>query len=192
MSNDRCAQGAIRVALNKNEVIFQAAIAGLLAGDFSRLAPLFADDALDAGQCCVILVWYEQGPFANEPKALAEALTCACFLGCTTVAETLLNQNVDAEAGNGTGLNALHWAANRVQLAVVRLLLQHRTLLETRSIYGGTALGTAVWAAIHEPRGEQLPIIEALLNATARVDAVDYPTGNPRIDELLRRHGAVV
>lgn len=173
------------------ERVFQGAVAGLLAGDFSRLLPLFAGDAPETGQRCAIIAWYEQGLFANEPKALAEALTCSCFLGCITVAETLLQHGVDAEAGNGTGLNALHWAANRGQLEAVRLLLQHQTPLETRSMYGGTALGTAVWAAIHEPRGAQLPIIEALLKAGARVDEAEYPTGNEQIDGLLRRHGAV-
>ncbi|MBI3425926.1 MAG: ankyrin repeat domain-containing protein [Acidobacteria bacterium] len=177
--------------MGSNKIVFPDAIAGLLAGDFSRLAPLFADDKPEAGQRCAIIVWVEQGLFANEPKALAEALSCACFLGCTTVAETLIQHGVNAEAGNGTGLNALHWAANRGQLEVVRLLLQHQTPLETRSMYGGTALGTAVWAAIHEPRGDQLPIIEALLDAGARVDEAEYPTGNEQIDELLRRHGAV-
>lgn len=177
--------------MNKNEAEFQTAVTGLLAGDFSRLAPLFTDDTAAAGQCCSIIGWVEQGLFVNEPKALAEALTCACFLGCTTVAETLLIKGVDAEAGNGTGLNALHWAANRGQLEAVRLLLQHQASLETRSMYGGTALGTAVWSAIHEPRGNQLQIIEALLNAGARVDEAEYPTGNSQIDELLRCHGAV-
>ncbi len=177
--------------LKKNESVFQTAVAGLLAGDFSRLAPLFADDAPDAGQRCAIIEWYEQGLFANKPKALAEALTCACFNGCATVAVTLLKHGVNAEAGNGTGLNALHWAANRGQLAVVRLLLQHRTPLETRNMYGGTVLSATVWAAFHEPRAEHLQIIEALLDAGARVDAVEYPTGKPQLDELLRRHGAV-
>lgn len=172
-------------------MLFPDAVAGLLAGDFSRLAPLFADDVPDVEQRCVIVVWVKQGLFANEPKALAEALTCACFNGFTSVADTLLQLGVNPEAGNGTGLNALHWAANRGQLEAVRLLLQHQTPLETRSMYGGTALGTAVWAAIHEPRGNQLEIIEALLNAGARVDGAEYPTGNEAIDELLRRHGAV-
>ena len=152
----------------------------------SLLAPLFADDAPAVGRRCAVIEWCEQGLFVNEPKALAEALTCACFLGCATVTETLLQQGVDAEAGNGTGLNALHWAANRGQLESVRLLLRHQAPLETRSMYGGTALGTAVWSAIHEPSGEHLPIIEALLKAGARVDEVEYPTGNESIDELLR------
>jgi hypothetical protein len=128
------------------ETTFQEIITGLLAGDFSRLAPLFADDAPEAGRRCAIIGWIEQGLFVKEPKALAEALTCACFNGCTSVAETLLKQGVDPEAGNGTGLNAFHWAVNRRQLEIVRLLLGRQTRLETRSMYGGTMLGTTVAA----------------------------------------------
>lgn len=180
----------IGMCMSKNEVVFQDALAGLLAGGFSRLAPLFANDAPEAGHRCTIVEWYEQGLFANEPQALAEALTCACFLGCMTVAETLLNQGVDAEAGNGTGLNALHWAANRGQLECVRLLLEHQTPLETRNMYGGTVLAATVWAALHEPRADHLLIIETLLNAGARVEEAEYPTGNAQIDELLHRYGA--
>ena len=63
-------QGQGERLLNNNETVFQTVVAGLLAGDFSRLAPLFADDAPAAGQRCAILVWYEQGLFVKEPKAL--------------------------------------------------------------------------------------------------------------------------
>lgn len=171
--------------MSKSEITFQAAVAGLLAGDFSRLAPLFTDDA---GQRCAVIEWYKQGLFANEPQALAEALTCACFNGCVSVAETLLNENVDAEAGNGTGMNALHWAADRGQLEVVRLLLQRQMPLETRNMYGGTVLSGTVWAFFHEPRANHLKIIEALLEAGAQADAVEYPTGNVQIDGLLQRY----
>lgn len=172
--------------MKKNDFTFQDAVAGLLAGDFSRLAHLFANDAHSPR--CTIIEWYEQGLFTTEPQALAEALTCACFNGFTSVAETLINRGVDIEAGNGTGLNALHWAANRGHLEVERLLLQHQAKLETRNMYGGTVLSATVWAFFHEPRAEHLQIIEALLEAGARVDAVEYPTGNVKIDELLQRH----
>jgi hypothetical protein len=178
------------VDINNNKIEFQEVIAGLLAGDFSHLAPLFAEDAPEAGQRCAIIGWYEHGLFEKEPKALAEALTCACFNGCTSVAETLLRQGVDPEAGNGTGLNAFHWAVNRGQLEVVRLLLRRQTPLETRSMYDGTMLGTAVWAAVHESRPDHFQIIEALLDAGAKVNEAEYPSGNLQIDELLRHHGA--
>ncbi len=62
--------------------------------------------------------------------------------------------------------------------------------LEKNCMYGGTVLGTAVWFALNEPRADHLPIVEALIAAAANLNAVRYPKGNERVDELLRRHGA--
>jgi hypothetical protein len=168
------------------------ALQDLEGGSFSRLAPLFDQDPSLAGDQCRIVEWYKQGYFDNEPKALAEALTCACFLGRTSVADFLLSQGVDPAAGIGTGLAAFHWAANRGNFATVKLLIERKAPLEQENQYGGTVLGCTVWSAIHEPRPDHLLIIEALLAAGAKVDAVDaadYPTGDERLDELLRRYG---
>ena len=118
------------------------------------------------------------------------SITCACFLGATEVALYLLNQGVDPDAGIDTGLNAFHWAANRGQLTTVRLLIERRAPLETRSMYDGTVLGSAVWAAVHEAKPDHLAIIEALLEAGANSSAAEYPSGNAHVDELLRRFGA--
>jgi len=172
------------------DVVFRDALRGLHSGDFSRLEPLFDAGSGPAGDQPLISKWLEQGRFRDEPKALAEALTCACFLGRTRVADYLLTQGVDPSAGAGTGLNALHWAANRGQLEAVRLLIRRRAPLETRSMHGGTVLGTAVWSAINEPRPDHAQIIEELLNAGARLDDVEYPTGHEHIDAILRRYGA--
>ena len=166
---------------------FGDALEGLRRGDFSRLEPLFR--AVD-GAAPRVIQWVEEGRFEGHSRELAEALTCACFNGRTDAAEYLLKRGVAPSGGVGTGLDALHWAANRGQLEAVRLLLRHKAPLETRSMYGGTALGTAVWSAVNEPRPEHLAIIEALLAAGARVEAAEYPCGNERIDAVLRRHGA--
>ena len=163
---------------------FRAAVEGLLRGDFSQSAPLFE------GEPCPILAWVEQGLFDGEPAALAEALSCACFLGRTPVAEALLEKGVDPLAGAATGLNAFHWAANRGQLDTVRLLIRQKVPLEVKNMYGGTVLGTAVWSAVHEPRPDHGAIIDALIAAGARHDAIGHPSGDPRADEVLRRHGA--
>src|ERR1700730_18288159 len=144
---------------------FRDAVAVLVSGGFSRLAPLFR------GKRPQIVAWVEKGLFEDQPQALAEALACACFLGRTEVAEFLLQRGVDPAAGNGTGLDAFHWAVNRGQLAVVRLLLRHNASLETRSMYGGTVLGTAIWSARNEPRRDHLEIIEELLSAGADLGA---------------------
>jgi len=129
----------------------------LMDGDFSYLEP-FLDlkriEPLDA-------------------EAQAEALTCACFLGRTDIAEALLERGVDPAAGNRTGLDALHWAADRGQIEAVRLLLRYNAPLETRSMYDGTVLGAAVWSALHARRPQHAQIIEELLRAGARRDAVD-------------------
>jgi hypothetical protein len=166
---------------------FRDALRGLEAGDFSRLEPLFGDSATAR---CQIVEWYERGLFANERRALEEALTCACFLGRTEVVDYLMAQGIDPSAGIGTGLDGFHWAANRGQLDTVRLLISRQARLETRSMYGGTVLGTAVWSAINEPRADHLRIIEALIEAGAHLDEASYPTGNDLVDETLRRYGA--
>jgi hypothetical protein len=170
-----------------DDATFTDALEGLHRGDFSRLEQLFDERSGRSGKPRII-EWYEQGRFRDQPKALAEALTCASFLGRTRVAEYLLKQGVNPSGGAGTGLDALHWAANRGQLEAVRLLVRAKAPLETRSMYGGTALGTAIWSAINEPRRDHVQIIEELLNAGAHLDDTDYPTGHKHIDAILQRY----
>lgn len=169
---------------------WRAALKGLERGDFSDLEPMFENERSLDGDKCRIVDWYEKGYFEDEPKALAEALTCACFLGRTSVAELLLNEGVDPAAGTGTGLSAFHWAANRGNLETVKLLIERKAPLEQRNMYGGTVLGCTVWSAINEPWFEHIAVIEELLAAGANIEESDYPTGNGRVDELLRRYGA--
>jgi hypothetical protein len=166
---------------------FDDTLKGLRRGDFSRLEPLFDAGPSSAGRSRII-EWYEEGRFREEPEALAEALTCACFLGRTSVAEYLLRQGVPPSGGAGTGLNAVHWAANRGQLEAVRLLIRWRVPLDTRSMHGGNVLDTAVWSAINEPRTDHPRIIEALLEAGARLETEEYPTGHEHVDAILRRY----
>jgi Ankyrin repeats (3 copies) len=166
------------------------ALLGLERGDFSRLDPLFAPDA-SGDKPSQVVQWHDAGLFGDQAEALAEALTCACFLGRTEAAEYFLQRGVPPPGGAKTGLNALHWAANRGQLEVVRLLIRWKAPMETRSMYGGNVLDTTVWSAINEARPNHLVIIEELLEAGARLDTEVYPTGNEDIDVLLRRHPAV-
>ena len=71
---------------------FAEAVKGLMAGDFSRLAPLFENSDGSPPQ---IIIWYESDRFAGEPKALAEAFSCACFNGRLPVVEYLLREGID-------------------------------------------------------------------------------------------------
>lgn len=132
--------------------------------------------------------WHEAGLFRDQTDALAEALTCACFLGRTEAAEYFLQRGVPPSGGARTGLNAFHWAVNRGQLEAVRLLIRWKAPMETRSMYGGNVLDTAVWSAINEPKPHHLPIIEELLKAGARLETEEYPTGHDAIDAILRRY----
>lgn len=170
-----------------DDATFTDALEGLHRGDFSRLERLFDERSGCSGKSRIV-EWHGEGRFRDQPKALAEALTCASFLGRTNVAEYLLGHGVNPSGGAGTGLDALHWAANRGQLEAVRLLIRAKAPLETRSMYDGTALGTAIWSAIHEPRRDHLQIIEELLNAGAHLEDADYSTGHEHIDAILQRH----
>lgn len=174
---------------DEDRLLFQEAAQGLINGDFSRLNPLFADQSA-TGQPCAIVRWFESGFFAEEPKALAEALSCACFNGRVDVARYLLDKGVNPADGDGTGMNAFHWAANRGQLETVRLLIERSAPLEAKNMYGGTVLGCAVWSAIYEPKADHAAIVEALLQAGAQIEAAGYPTGNTKIDEVLQRYCA--
>lgn len=173
-----------------DDPVWRDVLQGLERGDFSRLEPLFDKDPLLEGDKSRIVDWYEKGYFNGEPKALEEALTCACFLGRTRIANFLLTQGVDPAAGTGTGMSALHWAANRGNLDTVRLLIERKAPLELLNMYGGTVLGCTVWSAINEPKVDHIAILEMLIDAGANTDASGYPTGNERVDEVLRRRGA--
>lgn len=168
---------------------FADAVVGLLAGDFTRLDPLFSNGA--DGSASPILQWYEAGLFRAQPDALKETFTCACFNGRLDVAEHLLAHGMDPAGGMSTGLNAFHWAVNRGQLEIVRLLIRHKSPLDIQNNYGGTVLGCAVWSAINEPKLAHPTIIEALLQAGAQVREAVFPTGDGQVDQILRRFGAI-
>lgn len=168
-------------------MMFNDATEGLRRGDFDRLAPLFS--APD-GEWCLIVRWHGDGRFADHPAELAEALSCACFLGAEAAVSALMAAGVSPTDGTMTGLDGVHWAANRGQLETLRLLIAFGAPLETINRHGTTVLGTAVWSAINEPRPGHLPIIEALLEAGAAVAAAGYPSGDAEVDRLLERYGA--
>lgn len=161
--------------------------AHLRQGDFSLLAPVFAGDG--DGPPPIIRL-HRTGCFGGHQGELAEALSCAAFLGAVEATEYLLAVGVPVDGGDATGLNALHWAANRGQVATTALLLRHGAALETRNGYGGTVLGAAVWAACHEPKPGHPAVIVRLLDAGADVREAAYPTGRPALDALLARFGA--
>ncbi len=147
-----------------SDPIFRNAVRDLEEGNFSRLEPLFRNLASSSHASCQIIEWYDLGYFKNEPKALNEALACACFNGRTKIAKFLMDRGVEVIAGNATGMNGLHWAANRGHLETVELLIERKIPMEVKNMYDGTVLGCTVWSATHEPRTNQFEVIEALLS----------------------------
>lgn len=159
----------------------------LRQGDFSLLTPAFA--SADADEPCVLQL-LRTGCFDAHRDELDEALTCAAFVGAISVLDHLLRLGVAPEGGAATGLNALHWAANRGELGAVRRLLAAGGALEARNRFGGTVLGATIWASVHEPRDAHVAIVAELLTAGADVRASGYPSGHAAIDALLERAGA--
>ena len=156
-------------------------------GDFSFLAPAFESAGAHAPR---VLQLERDGCFKGRPDALAEALTCAAFLGAMDVVEPLLAAGVSPQGGNGTGMDALHWAANRGQLAVVRRLLSAGAAIEVQNRFGGTVLGATVWASVNEPQPTHSAIVALLLAAGADVTQAAFPCGHAEIDALLEQFGA--
>ena len=166
----------------KEQLLFRDAVHALDAGNYSLL-----EDLLD--QYAVSLI--DLLVAAGEPKVpMEQAFTWACMLGRTSDAEFLLDKGVDPLAGDNTGLNGFHYAVWHGHLDTVKLLIDRKVPLEVTNMYSGTVLGCALHGAQNQLHVDHVAIIEALLDAGAKVEGADYTTGNERVDEVLRRHGA--
>jgi hypothetical protein len=140
------------------------------------------------------------GRLSRNPQAHMErALIWAATLGRLGVTKFLSRQRVDLGAKDEQGFTALHWAAFQGHQDVLEVLLHRNAPLEATNNYGGTVLGSTIWASMHvdgifRAGGftpvDYIPIVERLLAAGARVDAVAFPSGNAAIDDVLARHGA--
>jgi len=86
---------------------------------------------------------------------------------------------------------AMHVAAWRARPAIVKLLIERGSPVDVPDTNGRTPLALAVracvdsyWTEMRSPES-----VEALLNAGASVQGVDFPSGYTAVDDLLRRHG---
>jgi ankyrin repeat protein len=107
---------------------------------------------------------------------------------------------MDPHAQANTGQTGLHWAVVGGQLATINLLLEHEAPLEAKNVYGGTALGQALWSALNgDPGVDYVEIIDVLIAADAKIEPgslawVAQQDGSAstkaRLEASLRRHGA--
>lgn len=177
--------------------LWQKALTALDQGNFSRLEDMLGGpDAFDRQ----IVVWFENGDFDTEPEILAEALSCACMLGCTETASYLLDNGVDPYTGMKTWLAGPHYAVSSGHLDTIKMLIEKGVPLEIENRYGGTVLGQALWSAAKEHRASHANIIEALIDAGARIEPgtlewwlkQDVPSEETknRVADALRNAGA--
>jgi hypothetical protein len=134
-------------------------------GSFTAMGALLGED-LDR----TLIDWHKAGRFEGKSEMLAETFTCACFEGRNDAVKYFLEQGIDPNGGNKTGLNALHWAANRGKPETVKLLLEAGADTEFVNMYGGTVIGQALWSAVNEPRENHAEIIEILIEAGAVIE----------------------
>jgi len=83
----------------------------------------------------------------TDPRGRRElALIWAAGFGHAGVLELLLENGVDIRARDHQGMTALHSAAFYGHLETVEHLLQHHAPLDIENVYGGTPLGSTIWA----------------------------------------------
>ena len=103
--------------------------------------------------------------------------------------DTLLEAGLDPAAVSYDGMSALAWGAFHGSEDVVQVCLLHGCPLEQRNAYGGTPLGTALYAAVAMGRGDaQAAVIRRLITAGADPTPLREcrrPTGHPELDEIL-------
>jgi ankyrin repeat protein len=123
-------------------------------------------------------------------KDLETALRMAAHYGERAILDYLLELGVDVAPPSG--MSALHQAAGRADLDMVKLLIARGAPLEMKNSYGGTVLDSTLWFAYHVSPAEfasrDYPaVIDALIAAGARTDL--YPEMEKYIDEVYRKAG---
>jgi Ankyrin repeats (3 copies) len=123
-----------------------------------------------------------------EKKDLEKALIMAARYGTREVLDYLLELGVDVSPPSE--MSALHHAAGRADLGMVKLLIERGAPLEMKNAYGGTVLDSTLWFAYHSSPEELVhrdypAVIDALIAAGAKTDL--YPEMKQYIDEVASR-----
>jgi ankyrin repeat protein len=168
-----------------------------------RGARLDLESAAGVGRLDVVKNFFDQDgalkPTATKAQ-MESGFLWACEYGRDNVVDFLLKWGIDLLGQANTGQTGLHWAVVGGQLATIKLLLEHGAPLEARNVYGGTALGQALWSALNgDPGIDYVEIIDTLIAAGAKIEPgslawLEQQRGpastKAEIEALLRRHGA--
>jgi ankyrin repeat protein len=130
--------------------------------------------------------------FARTASAreLGAALVVAGSFDRADVIGLLLERGADIAAQDAQGFTGMHWAGWYRNLAALEVLLARGAPLELCNRYGGTVLGTAVFACREAvERAPFLPVIERLCAAGARTDIIRTGSGDAAVDAVLARYG---
>ena len=140
----------------------------------SRGASLDLEGAAGLGRLNIVKSYFdESGARRQDPTngQIEHAFLRACEYGRNKVVDFLLQRGVSPQAQANTGQTALHRAVIGGHIDTITLLLIHGAQLEAKNSYGGTALGQALWSAIHgDSRIDYVPVIELLLNSGAKIE----------------------
>jgi ankyrin repeat protein len=139
-------------------------------------AQLDLEGAAGVGRLDVVAAFFH-GDGSLKPSATKTQMEWgflwACEYGRNSVVEFLLNRGVDLRAHENTGLTGLHWAVVGGHMETIELLLERGAPLDAKSVYGGTALGQALWCASNGDSGvDYARIIERLTRAGAAHAAI--------------------
>jgi len=166
----------------------------------SRGAALDLEAAAGIGRLDTVKGFFRGGELQNATARQRDrGFLWACEYGQIMIAEFLLSNGVDVNTDANTGQTALHCAVIGGQFETVKLLLARGASVEEKNIYGGDALGQALWCALNGDNNiDYAPIIEALLDAGAKVGEeslgwflshrASSSPANQRIVEILRRY----
>jgi hypothetical protein len=102
----------------------------------------------------------------------------------------MLDAGFDPHVRHVDDSTPLHQAAFHGFSDVVKLLLQHKPLLEDHNQYGARPLDMAIYGSTHSWRqdGDFPETVKALIDAGSTVKADSIPSGNDEVDAILRPH----
>jgi ankyrin repeat protein len=154
------------------------------------------EGAAGVGRLDLVKGFFDDNGRLKPPATKAQmerAFMWASEYGRNEVVEFLLERGAAVQSKESTGLTALHWAIIGGQLETIKLLLTRGASLATRNIYGGDALGQAIWSAINDESGiDHAATINLLLEAGSQIEegSLAWIAKQKDASEVLRRHGA--